>query len=390
MAAEFQSPTGAGSAAGISRGPPRRSWSMKRDLHPLHVEVVIPCYRVSREVITVIRSALAQPSVRRVVVVDDACPDGTGSKVAAELGRHPRVLLVHHETNQGVGAAVLTGCRHAFDNGADVVVKVDGDGQMDPALIPLLVSPIARGEADYAKGNRFFYPRNLKGMPAVRLFGNSLLSFVNKFSSGYWSVMDPTNGFTALHRLAYRQLDLDKLDRRYFFESDMLFQLGIANAVVADVPTPVVYGEESSNLSLSRAAAVFPFKHLKRFIKRIGYKYFVRDFNIASLEILSGLPALLAGLVFGIYQWMHHLRLGETTPAGTVMIVGLLIIVGFQLLLSAANFDITHEPSVPLLRRLEAAELSGEMQAEAASLPQASGRTVAHDPRPRSSSKDAA
>jgi glycosyltransferase involved in cell wall biosynthesis len=345
--------TGAGrrEQASAAAGIPASERKMSRNPYPLRIEVVIPCYRVRRKVSAVIRAALAEAAVHRVVVVDDACPDGTGDLVAEGFGEHPRVALVRHETNRGVGGAMLTGYRHAFDNGADIVVKVDGDGQMDPTLIPLLVAPIARGEADYAKGNRFFYPRNLKRMPRGRLFGNSLLSLVSKFSSGYWSIMDPTNGFTALHRLGFQQLDTEKLDRRYFFESDMLFQLGIGNAVVVDVPMPVVYADESSNLSVPRAALQFPFKHLNRFVKRIAYKYFIRDFTIASLEILCGLPALAAGLIFGAYQWAHHAQLGQTTPAGTVMIVGLLIIVGFQLLLSAVNFDITHEPSLPLQHR---------------------------------------
>jgi dolichol-phosphate mannosyltransferase len=227
---------------------------------------------------------------------------------------------------------------------------VDGDGQMPLALLGRLVNPILRGEADYAKGNRFFRPRDLVKMPRVRLLGNAGLSLVNKFCSGYWSVMDPTNGFVALHRVAYQHLEPERIARDYFFESDMLHRLGIIRAVVADVPTPVIYGEESSSLNVFRTLLLFPGKYLKRFLRRLAYLYLIRDFNIASLEILAGLPLLLAGLVFGGCNWFANAMVGRVTPPGTVMITGLLILIGFQLLLSAANYDITHEPLTPLLR----------------------------------------
>ena len=315
------------------------------------IDIVIPCYRVSQHVRQVVEEALTLPDIRNVIVIDDACPEHSGSLVSAAFPAEPRVIVLRHEENQGVGGAVLTGYEHAFANDAEIVIKVDGDGQMPPHRIPQLIATILRKEADYAKGNRFFYPRELSRMPRLRLIGNAALSLVNKFSSGYWSVMDPTNGFTALHREAYRHLELSAIDRRYFFESDMLFQLGIINAVVADVAMPVIYGQENSSLNISSALVQFPLKYLKRLLKRIGFKYYVREFNIASLEILFGLPALMTGLIFGGVEWASHMEVNEVTPAGTVMIVGLLILIGFQLLLSAINYDITHEPTIPLLRR---------------------------------------
>jgi hypothetical protein len=163
--------------------------------------------------------------------------------------------------------------------------------------------------------------------------------------------MDPTNGFTALHHAAYRQLDTESLDRGYFFESDMLFQLGIANAVVLDVPMLPLYRGETSSMKISKVVLQFPGKYFNRFLKRIGFKYFVREFNIASLEIMCGVPAMIAGLAYGIYHWVGRVYIGKATPAGTVMIVGLLLLMGFQLLLSAVNYDITHEPDFPLSQR---------------------------------------
>jgi len=314
-----------------------------------NVDIVIPCFRVSKQVIPVIQEALSLAFVRQIIVVDDACPEDSGKIVAQAFSGESRVTVLTHTSNQGVGGAVLSGYRHAFGKNADIAVKVDGDGQMSPRLIASLIKPILVKQADYTKGNRFFDPRSLAVMPKIRLFGNAVLSLVNKFSSGYWSVIDPTNGFTAISAVAYRQLNVDILNRRYFFESDMLFQLGIVNAVVKDVPMRAVYGDEPSSLNISRLVLEFPPKYLSRFFKRIGFKYFIREFNIASLEIICGIPALSAGLAFGIYEWIRHKQMGEFTPPGQTMIVGLLILMGFQLILSALNYDITHEPQFPLV-----------------------------------------
>lgn len=314
----------------------------------LDIYVVIPCYKVSKQIVSVIEDVLEQSTICNIIVVDDACPEKTGELVKEHFNNHSSVTVLTHEKNQGVGGAMCTGYQYAFKNGANIVVKMDGDGQMNPEHISSLISPIVKGTCDYTKGNRFYYPRHLKNMPKVRVFGNSALSLVSKFSSGYWTIMDPTNGYTALHRSAYAQLDHNALSKGYFFESDMLYQLGNAQAVVRDIALPAIYDEEESNLSITRVLIKFPGRYFKRFIKRIILRYFIREFNFASLEILFGGVLLTSGLVFGFYKWVGNYFAGTSTPAGTVMIVGILIILGFQLLLSALNYDVNHEPSIPL------------------------------------------
>ena len=224
------------------------------------IAAVIPCYRVKRHILGVLGAVPA--TVDRVYVVDDGCPDGSGDLVASQCG-DSRVKVLRHATNQGVGAATLTGYRAALEDGATVIVRLDGDGQMDPALIPRLVRPIADGEADYAKGNRFFELEGLRAMPPLRLLGNSILSFASKLSSGYWNVFDPTNGFTAIHAAVLRQLPLDKLSPGWFFESDLLFRLGTIRAVVCDVPIPARYGDEESSLVVRRVVGEFAWKQLR-------------------------------------------------------------------------------------------------------------------------------
>ena len=262
--------------------------------------------------------------------------------------------MLFHTVNQGVGGAVVTGYRRALADGYKVIVKMDGDNQMDPAHLPALVAPLLRGHADYAKGNRFFDVYSLNTMPTVRLLGNAGLSFLLKAVTGYWDIMDPTNGYTAIHRVALSRLPLDQIDRRYFFESDMLFRLATIRAVVQDIPMPAIYGDEVSNLKISRVLLDFPWKCAVRIFKRFFYRYILQDFNIGSVETIVGLVMLLFGGVFGIWHWIVSVNSGQVASAGTVMIAILPIVVGVQLLLSAISFDITNRPSQSLQLSLSA------------------------------------
>ena len=278
------------------------------------IAVVIPCYRVKSRILDVVSGI--GPECQAIYVVDDDCPEGSGDHVEAEC-RDPRVHVLRHERNQGVGAATLTGYQAALDGGAAVIVKLDGDGQMDPTWIPRLVRPIQDGEADYVKGNRFFDLGDLGAMPRARVLGNSLLSFASKLSSGYWNVFDPTNGFTAIHAAVARRLPLAKLSKGYFFESDLLFRLGILRAVVCEVPMPAVYQDESSSLVIRRVLFEFAGKHFVNTFKRIFYSYYLRNFNIASIEILAGLAFLAFGVWFGTSEWIDGIRANVPATSGT-------------------------------------------------------------------------
>ncbi len=346
---EFQAVQGESEEPGTSRaadsGPARNI--------PL-IAAVIPCFRGRDTVVEVIRGI--GPEVGRIYVVDDGCPDSTGDHVARECGDR-RIVVLHNGRNLGVGGAMKTGYRRALEDGAWIVLKIDADGQMDPSLIPHLLAPILAGEADYAKGNRFapahLMPGGRKpaGMPFVRKVGNNILSFVHKAVTGYWNVFDPTNGYTALHRDALAGLDLDSVADCYFFETDLLFQLNLAGAVVRDVPLPALYSDEISHLSVPTVLRRFPWLVVSRFWKRIGIKYFAQDFNTASLEIALGLPLLLAGIGFGLWRWIVALETGVANSAGTVMFAALPIMMGFQLLLAATSYDVLHVPKVPISRR---------------------------------------
>ncbi|WOP15126.1 glycosyltransferase family 2 protein [Ottowia sp. SB7-C50] len=311
----------------------------------MKLAVAIPCYKVRAQILGVI--AAIPPSVQRIYVVDDCCPQESG-KLVQDQCTDPRVRVIFHEQNQGVGGAVRTGYRAALEEDMHIVVKVDGDGQMDPALIPHFTRAIERGKADYTKGNRFYRPESLKGMPPIRLFGNAALSFVNKLSTGYWSIMDPTNGYTAIHTAVLRELPLHKLEQRYFFESDMLYHLNTMRAVVHDVPMDSVYADEESSLRVSKVLPEFLVKHINRFFKRYVYLYLLRDFNLGSLYSLLGLLLCAVGVLFGGWQWWRSSMTGLPASSGTVMVAALPLIIGIQFLIAFLHHDVERVPTEPL------------------------------------------
>jgi len=312
------------------------------------IAVVIPAYKVTAHIANVLHSMPA--FVWKIFVVDDACPDGSGA-AAASACDDPRLVVVTHEVNQGVGGAVMTGYRAAMAAGARILVKVDGDGQMDPGLVADFVAAIAHGDADYTKGNRFFEPEGVRSMPKMRLFGNAILSFLTKLSSGYWNVFDPTNGYTAIHADVAARLPFDKISHRYFFETDMLFRLNTLRAVVVDIPMEAKYGSEVSNLKISRILREFAFKHVRNFIKRIFYNYYLRDLSLASIELPLGLLLMIGGAAYGSVWWIQSARLGVSTAAGTVMLSALPILMGAQLVLAFLAHDIASVPRRPWRRR---------------------------------------
>lgn len=316
---------------------------------PPRIAVVVPCYRV-KAVVTKVIDGIG-PEVWRIYCVDDACPEQSGRHIEEHV-QDPRVVCLFHEINQGVGGAMLTGYRRALEDGATVVVKLDGDGQMDPGLLSAFVGPILAGECDYTKGNRFYRLADVTAMPWIRMLGNAALSFMSKASSGYWNVFDPTNGYTAIHASVLAELPLDKIAKRYFFESDMLFHLGTLRAVVRDVPQRAVYGDEKSSLVISRILVPFFFGHVRNGLWRLVYTYLLREFAPATLEILLGLPLVLFGLIFGITQWIRLESAGELASSGTVMLAALPVLVGFQLLLAAVSYDVQNFPRIPLHPRL--------------------------------------
>jgi dolichol-phosphate mannosyltransferase len=313
----------------------------------MKVAVVVPSYKVCAHVLDVI-SAIG-PEVERIYIVDDCCPDGSGDFVLKNCSDE-RVVVLKNKENLGVGGAVMAGYRAAINDGMDIIVKIDGDGQMDPSLISDFILPIILGEADYTKGNRFFDLEQIRAMPGVRLFGNAVLSFMTKISSGYWNLFDPTNGFTAIHSEVAKHLPFEKISNRYFFETDMLFRLNTLRAVAVDVPMDAKYGDEVSNLKASKIVFEFLFKHVRNFSKRIFYNYYLRDMSLASIEMPLGIVLVLSGGIYGVAKLIGSIHTGIPTSAGTVMLSALPLILGVQFLLAFIGYDIASVPKRPFHR----------------------------------------
>ncbi len=314
---------------------------------PLLIAAVIPCYKVKDRVLAVLNAI--GPEVTEIIVIDDACPEKTADYIAQHF-KDKRLSIIRHEQNEGVGGAVISGYKLAIEKSVDIIVKIDGDGQIDPSLVPTICAPIILGLSDYVKGNRFFTFSDSRSMPIIRKVGNLGLSFITKFSSGYMNIFDPTNGFTAIHVEVAKALPLDKISRRFFFESDMLFHLNCVRAVVTDIPIIAVYKDEISNLKISKVALEFFFKNLSNVWRRVILNYFLRDFNIGSAQLLVSLPLILWSFCFGGYMWIVKYSNDELASAGTVMLAALPMILGMQLFLGFLSYDMYNSPKIPLHR----------------------------------------
>ena len=311
------------------------------------IAVIIPCYRVKKHILSVIKRI--GPEVKTIYLVDDCCPEESGRYVEQQK-IDARIIFLKNEKNLGVGGAVMVGYSQALVDSIDIIIKVDGDGQMDPALISVLIKPIVDGVADYTKGNRFYNLDQLRTMPKIRIFGNAILSLINKITSGYWNIFDPTNGFTAIHRKALSLLPLDLISKRYFFETDMLFRLNTIKAVVEDVPMNSFYGNEISGIKIFNTIFEFSYKHLVNLSKRIFYNYFLRDMSIASFELPIGISMLIFGIIYGLKNWLFNSS-GIPATAGTVMLSATMIIVGTQFILAFLSYDIGSVPNKSLQSR---------------------------------------
>ena len=313
----------------------------KTDLVNTKIAVVIPAYRVTSQIQTVLRAI--PDYIDLIVVVNDASPDNTSEKV--EAIHDSRIHLINHEHNQGVGGAMRSGYAYALSQEAKIIVKVDGDDQMDLSYLPYLIEPILNNEADYTKGNRFLHQVELKQMPLLRRIGNYGLTFMTKLASGYWNIFDPTNGYTAIRAAALAEIPPEHIANNYFFETSMLCELRVINAVVKDIAIPARYQTEKSSVNIPREFFVFLINLTKRSFHRILTRYFLFDFTAASLYFVIGTLLGLFGIVWGIVKWVASAETKIPASTGTVLLAVLPIILSVQLLTQAVAQDIDDIPS---------------------------------------------
>ena len=304
------------------------------------VSVVVPAYKEENHIAKVIETM--PDFVDSIVIVDDASPDRT-AEVAREAADE-RTTVVTLEKNQGVGGAVLEGHRHAIANGMDISVVMAGDAQMDPAYLPPLLDPICTQGYGFTKANRFFSASSFEGMPKYRIFGNVVLTFLTKASSGYWNLVDPQNGYTAVTTDALSRLPLNKIHHRYDFENDMLIWLNIANVRACDVPIPAVYGDEVSTMKLSRVAPRIMWTLLSGGWRRMWRKYILWDFSPIALLLIVGLFLAVFGVCVSIWAMVWSLVHGVSATTGTWLLGVAPAIVGIQFMVQGLVLDIEATP----------------------------------------------
>lgn len=303
---------------------------------------VVPAYK---EELMISRVIETMPDyVDDIVIVDDCSPDNTSG--AVEQVGSDRVTLIRHEVNQGVGGAIITGHKAALDLGADINVIMAGDAQMDPRYLPQLLDRVTDGGYGFAKANRFYAPESFTGMPGYRVFGNIVLSFMTKLTSGYWNLFDPQNGYTAVRADVVRRLPLDRVAKRYSFENDLLIHLNILQVPAVDVPIPAVYGDEVSSIKLRRVIPELLHRLTVGFWTRIWYRYVLWSFSPIALLLFLGLALFVFGIAVTV--WMIFQILGSAiATAATVMLAALPLMLGAQMLISALQLDIQATPSTP-------------------------------------------
>jgi glycosyltransferase involved in cell wall biosynthesis len=333
------------------------------------IAAVVPAFKEEAHIARVVTTM--PDTVDIIVVVDDHSPDETYQRAVETAD--PRLTVIRHEVNQGVGGAIMTAHAKALELGADIDVVFAGDGQMDPAYLPDLLDPIVHDGYGFTKANRFYSSKSFHGMPFYRIIGNVILSFLNKLASGYWNLFDPQNGYTAITQDTLRRLPLERIASRYSFENDLLIHLNILRVPAIDVPIPAVYGEEVSSIKLKRVIPELLRLLFGGFWKRFFYKYVLWSFSPIALFLFMGLFLMLLGTVAGIFVIVNTLGPPEAS-AGSVLLSVAPLLVGVQMLLYALMLDIQESPDSPMTidyRRMADAAAQASQDAAAGRGPQA-------------------
>ncbi len=305
------------------------------------VAVVVPCYNEELLIGTVIETMPGL--VDRIFVVDDRSTDATADKARRYAAEQPeRITVIEHDVNQGVGGAIATGYKAALAERFDITVVMAGDAQMDPDDLPHVVAPVARGECDYAKGNRLFRGDAWQLIPRVRYLGNSMISLLTKIASGYWHVADSQSGYTAIGLVALERIDWDHMFKRYGQPNDLLVRLNIYNFKVRDVNVKPVYGiGEESGVKPIRMIPKLAWLLFRLFMYRLFQKYVIRDFHPLLFFYALGMVLFPTGSLLGAYLFFRRIFVGPVAETSALFAV-FLVIMGLQFLLFAMWFDMEY------------------------------------------------
>ncbi len=300
------------------------------------IGVVIPCFMGGEITVKLIEKIINYAD--KVVLIDDKCPLNTGKKII-DKNFGDKVKVIFNAKNIGVGGSTKKGFDYLLKENCEIILKMDADYQMLPEDIPRMCEPIIQEECEATKGNRFTNIEKLFEMPKIRLIGNTFLSYMSKFSTGYWEIFDPNNGFIAFKAETLKKIDLKKTDNRFFFETDILFRCSLKNIAIKNVSIDANYDNNYS--SLNPIKEIFPFfiKNIKLLIKRIIYQYYLLDFNVGSIDLLLSILFGFSSFIFGIFLFIRSNITNELTTAGTASIFTILSILSVQFFLSFIYYD---------------------------------------------------
>jgi dolichol-phosphate mannosyltransferase len=308
------------------------------------ISVIIPAFNIGENIIDFLKRI--PEYVDQIYLIDDCCPLRTGKIAEERKSEFKKLNIFYNHKNLGVGGAVKVGYRESLKSNIDIIVKIDGDNQMNPDEINKLVEPLLNAEYQYAKGNRFLNRDEIENYPKARFYGNIFLSFMSKLSSGYWDIFDPINGYTAITKESLKILNLKKIDDGYFFESDMLFNLYLKKFKVKDIPVEIKYFKNQiQNMSLIRESFNFLFKNISRSFKRVKLTYFNNNFTLGSF--FSGMFFLSAifTIFYGGFNYLYHYILNEFAPTGVVVISSIFLLLMFLSLMIFLILDNFNNPN---------------------------------------------
>ncbi|MDB4153605.1 glycosyltransferase family 2 protein [Candidatus Pelagibacter sp.] len=305
------------------------------------IAAVVPVFNVGEN----IKAFLKQipEYVDQIYLIDDCCPLKTGKIVEENISNFKKVSISYNNKNLGVGGAVKVGYQESLKNNIDIIVKIDGDNQMNPNEINKLVEPLLSGVYDYTKGNRFLMKGEIENYPKVKFYGNIFLSFMSKLSSGYWDIYDPINGYTAITKECLQKLSLDKIDNGYFFESDMLFNLYLDKFRVKDIPVEIkYYKNQIQNMSIIKESFNFFFKNISRTFKRVKIVYFKNNFTLGSFFAGMFFINAVLTIFYGGSNYLYHYLLNEFAPTGVIVISSIFLLLtslSFMIFLILDNYN---------------------------------------------------
>lgn len=311
---------------------------MYRDLR---VAAILPCYNEKNLIAKTINTL--PDFVDYIIAVDDLSTDETWDIISKLSKKNKRIVPIHLTVNQGIGGAYINGFKAALDKGADLIFTMAGDAQCNQDYMPAMIDTLIDGDFDYVKANRFVHLEELKQMPKFRRIGNTIITILTKFSSGYYSIFDSQNGYGVFKRKTLEKLPFDSIGRRYDYENTLLISLSIMGAKIKDEPVPAIYGDEESTIPVFKTTMRALRVVWRGFWHRIYRKYVLINFHPIALFIYGGITLTVAGILFGIYLVVDKLVSASSPSSGTVMLVVLPIILGFQLLLTAITMDMNNE-----------------------------------------------